>query len=73
MERCPLALCLLNLLPFSEILLKEDSFTFTCGIRPRHFQPLPLLTLVAKPLTPNVLAKKIISLKKKSTRVGITH
>lgn len=70
--RCPLALCLLNLLPFPEILLKEDSFTFTCGIRLRNAQPL-LLTPVSKPLTPNVLAKKMISLKKKSTRAGITN
>lgn len=73
MVRCPLAPCLLNLLPSPEILLKEDSFTFTCGIRLRNFQPLPLLTPLSKPLTPNVLAKKMISLKKKSTRVGITH
>lgn len=71
--RCPLALCLLNLLPFPEILLTEDSFTFTCGIRLRNAQPLPLLTPVSKPLTPNGLAKKMISLKKKPTRAGITN
>lgn len=31
---------------------KKDSFTFTCGLRLRNFQPLPLLTPVSKMFTP---------------------